>query len=260
LLTGRRVDPATGGHGVGTKGTKSLTTVHQSAGQYVSSVFDLIHNYGMTTAFFSSSPRDSLIANTWGPTYGGYDPYGFDDGRNKIDTLSLAATDRDVVAQAVQQISKRPRHLSVISLSDPYRIGREYGVRSPQFEVAMGTVDTQISQIRRAIKATRAGKHTVLVVVGTTGVTRKHYLDNQWPGNYRIPVIVTGPGVTPADLYAINPDRTNPGRRQADYAGTPQPIRNLDLSNLLTQLLSLPAIPGTQANTDQSLSLVRDLD
>ena len=56
LLSGRRVFPKGGGHGVG-KGKSLPSTVHASAGQYVSSIFDLAHNTSHRTTMSSPPAR-----------------------------------------------------------------------------------------------------------------------------------------------------------------------------------------------------------
>lgn len=59
-----------------------------------------------------------------------------------------------------------------------------------------------------------------------------------------------------ADLYRLNPDRRWPADRRPGYAG-PQPVRNADLANLTTDLLRLPAVPGSLLNRHQNLDVGR---
>ena len=49
MLTGRRISASNGGHGV-TFNSDNGKTVHQAAGHYVASVFDVVHDNGGSTA------------------------------------------------------------------------------------------------------------------------------------------------------------------------------------------------------------------
>jgi hypothetical protein len=64
-----------------------------------------------------------------------------------------------------------------------------------------------------------------------------------------VPFLVSGVGVARgANLYALNPTRANPGTGRPPYSG-PQPVRNLDLADLVERLLGLPVVPGGVAGT-----------
>ena len=69
---------------------------------------------------------------------------------------------------------------------------------------------------------------------------------------YRIPFVVWGRGIRPADLYDLNPDYADPGADQPAYDG-PQPVRNGDLANLATDLLGLGPVPGSELGASQDL-------
>ena len=70
--------------------------------------------------------------------------------------------------------------------------------------------------------------------------------------NYRIPFVVWGRGIRPADLYELNPDYADPGTGRPAYGG-PQPVRNGDLANLVTELLGLGPVPGSELDAGQDL-------
>ena len=73
--------------------------------------------------------------------------------------------------------------------------------------------------------------------------------------DYRVPFVVWGAGVDPGtDLYALNPDYADPGRARATYAGA-QPVRNGDVANLALDLLGLPAVPGSEHDVAQDLDV-----
>ena len=69
MLTGRRIDASRGGHGV-TYNTDigRSRTVHSSAGEYVSSVFDVVHDHGGRTALFATKTKFALYQRTWNST------------------------------------------------------------------------------------------------------------------------------------------------------------------------------------------------
>jgi hypothetical protein len=64
--------------------------------------------------------------------------------------------------------------------------------------------------------------------------------------------VVWGPGVTADDLYDLNPDYADPGRKRTTYAGA-QPVRNGDVANLATDLLGLTKVPGSELDAGQDL-------
>ena len=87
---------------------------------------------------------------------------------------------------------------------------------------------------------------------GMPGATT--HTDRELPENYTIPFLVWGPGITPGDLYDLNPDYRDPGDGRPGYAG-PQPVRNGDVANLVTDLLGLDPVPGSQFDAEQDLDV-----
>ena len=87
MLTGRRVDDEHGGHGY-TGNFDNGSTVHQAAGHYVASAFDVVHDHGDSTALFASKRKFDLYERTWN-THGRPDPIGRNDGRAKIDRFTI---------------------------------------------------------------------------------------------------------------------------------------------------------------------------
>ena len=68
--------------------------------------------------------------------------------------------------------------------------------------------------------------------------------------------MVWGRGVARgADLYDLNAGtRARPASSRPTYAGR-QPIRNMEVANLTADLLDLPTVPGSIADTAQNLSV-----
>ena len=72
--------------------------------------------------------------------------------------------------------------------------------------------------------------------------------------DYRVPFLVTGPGVPAgSDLYALNPQLSKPGRVRVGYDGA-QPVRNAFVANLVTKALGMPPVTGSTLDSDQSFT------
>jgi hypothetical protein len=127
MLTGRRVKASVGGHGV--KGDRDTGgTVQSTAGRYTSSVFDLVHNSGRSTALFSSSPRMGMVDRSWDGVNGGTDPYGLDDGRDKIDDFVSTTDDHELVDRLVAMLGSTPRTFTLAQLSELDDAGQDLNV------------------------------------------------------------------------------------------------------------------------------------
>ena len=98
MLTGRRVDRRAGGHGV-TFNEDNCGTVHQTAGGYVASIFDVVHDHGGSTALYATKPKFQFYVRSWNAN-GAPDRVGSDDGRAKIDNVALERDD-DEAAEAL---------------------------------------------------------------------------------------------------------------------------------------------------------------
>ena len=251
ILTGRRVFPKAGGHGVGSK-PKLPSTVHESAGQYVSSIFDLAHNTSRRTSFVSSRPQTKLVRESWNRRSGGKDPYGKDDGTAKFDQVKTMRDDAAAVAWWREKMASSPAALSVIELSGPAQAGAADGWTGDAYQKAVRKLSRRVAAIRRGIDRQAEMKGTTLLVVtGTSGAQKTKGSSRTWVESYRVPMWVTGPGVPAgADLYSLNPSLLYPGKDQVSYSGT-QPLRVGDLANLVTRTLGLPPVPGSTQDVDQ---------
>ena len=251
LLTGRRVYPKAGGHGVGSKSTLPKT-VHESAGQYVSSVFDLAHNLSRRTSFVSSRPQSKLVRESWNKRSGGKDPYGIDDGTAKFDQVKTLRDDAAVVSWWRDKMAKSPASISVVELSGAVSAGAKDGWTSDAYQKAVKKVSRRVAAIRRGIDRQPEMKGTTLLVVtGTSGAQKTKGSSRTWVESYRVPMFVTGPGVpAAADLYGLNPSLVYPGKDQPGYSGA-QPLRVGILANLINRTLGLPPIPGSTHDPEQ---------
>ena len=255
LLTGRRVYPKAGGHGVGSKSTLPKT-VHESAGQYVSSIYDLAHNTSQRTSFVSSRPQSKLVRESWNKRSGGKDPYGIDDGTAKFDQVKTLRDDAAAVSWWKDKTASSPASLSVIELSGAAAAGAQDGYTSDAYQKAVKKVSRRVAAIRRGIeRQAEMNGTTLLVVTGTSGAQKTKGSSRKWVESYRVPMFVTGPGVPAgADLYGLNPSLAYPGKEQVGYSG-PQPLRVGDLANLVTRTLGLPPIPGSTQDTTQQFQV-----
>ena len=257
ILTGRPVDPAEGGTGIGWHGSSSRGPLAVSAGHYVSSMFDVVHNYGRSTAFYASRDDADLLASSWNAANGAADRFGLDDGRSKIGRYVRSDGDGGTVSALVSRLATQPAKLTVAQLVRPRTVGLRSGFRSDEYAAAVATTDRLIGRVRAAIADNpRLNGHTLLVVTANRGGSGKDARPRTLPAVYRVPLLVTGPGVLAGgDLYAMNPAFTDPRGSNPDYA-TGGPIRNGLVANLVTKMLGLPPVPGSRLGRSQVLSVL----
>jgi hypothetical protein len=257
MLTGRPIDPARGGTGIGWHGSSPRGPLTLTAGHYVSSMFDVVHNYGRSTAFYTSRANADLLASSWNSSNGAADRFGLNDGRNKIGRYIRTDRDGDTVASLVSKLATRPAKLTVAQLVNLRSVGKRYGFRSDEYVAALTRTDRLIGRIQTAIAENRRlDGHTLLIVTANRGGSGKDARSTTVPAIYRVPMLVTGPGVLAGgDLYAMNPAYTNPRGGNPGYS-TGRPIRNGLVANLVTKMLGLPPVPGSRLGRAQDLTVL----
>jgi hypothetical protein len=256
MLTGRSA-AGPGGHGMLTDGDPG-GTVHRLAGGYVASVFDVVHDHGGRTALLTAKNKLALFDRTWSGRHGRPDRDGADDGRDKIDRF-LVADERRLVADLERSLADRPATLSILHLAQPDRVGHEQGYLGAAYLDAVRAADTLVGRVVAAIENDPALRgSTAVVLTSDHGGVGTGHGDPARRDNFRVPFIVWGPGVARgADLYDLNRDRrADPGTARTGYAG-PQPVRNAEVANLVTDLLDLPQVPDSQFNRDPQLQVSR---
>jgi Big-like domain-containing protein/type I phosphodiesterase/nucleotide pyrophosphatase len=254
VMTGRPVS-GTSGHQV-TFNDDNGSTLAATAGSYIAGVFDTIHDRGGSTALYSGAPKLDFLDRSWNGTNGALDTIGVDNGRDKIDTYLRGAGSVTTPA-LLNQLGSDPKAFNFIHLASTDSVGHQYGFMSAQYLDAVKEVDAHIGQILDAVAGdpTLAGNTVVIVSADHGGLGLTHE-DPTAIANYRIPFFVWGEGVAAgADLYALNPDRADPGSTQPAYTVAVQPIRNADSADLVTELLGLGPVPGSTINADQSLDI-----
>jgi len=235
MMTGRRIDAAKGGHGVTWDHHRPGSTVQRAAGHGVASVFSTVHASGGSTALYSTKSKFSLFERSW--------PRG-------IDTFTVRKDQRRLVGLARADLTDGAPAFTFLHVSLPDRFGHEYGGMSERYLDAVHRTDTQLGTIVSALE----GADVVVVLTADHGFatgSTSHSVRRDIE-NYRIPFVVWGPGVEAGDLYAMNPDRTDPGTRRPSYAGS-QPVRNGDVADLATGLLGLAAVTGSTIGADDPL-------
>jgi hypothetical protein len=220
-------------------------------------MFDVVHNYGRSTAFYSSRQDVDLLASSWNATNGAADRFGLDNGRNKIGRYVRMTRDQDLVSALVSKLGSRPAKLTVAQLARLRVVGARSGFRSKEYAAALTATDRLVGHVRAAIAANpKLDGHTLLIVTANRGGSGSHARGTTVPAVYRVPLLVTGPGVLAGgDLYAMNPENTNPGGTNPGY-GSGGPIRTALIANLVTKMLGLPRVPGSRLGRAQDLTVL----
>ncbi len=244
MLTGRRVTPAKAGHGVDWDDTWDRT-VHAAAGRYLSSVYDLVHNYAYRTALVT---RDNLrlVDRSWDADNGGRDPYGVDNGRDKIADYVGDRNDAGAMSDLLGRLGgKKPPTLSFLHLSATHRVGVREGFTSADYDASVAQADARLGQLLASIEdsPTLAGR-TLVVVTSDHGGSQTLGKNTRALPNIRVPFLAWGPGVAVgADLYDLNPHLKDPAGLWKGYGGR-QPVRTAHVAAVVTKALGLPPVPG----------------
>ncbi|WP_224747999.1 alkaline phosphatase family protein [Nocardioides cavernae] len=244
MVTGRRIEAVTGGHGVTWNDDRRRpATVQAAAGQRVESVFTQVSAAGGSTALFASKTKFSLWKRSW--------PLSIDTTRIQLDNTRLARSVR-------RDLRDNERAFRFVHLSLPDAAGHEYGFMSPRYLRAVQQVDALVGSIVDAVRDdTELVGRTAIILTSDHGGLGASHSDARRLANFRVAFMVAGPGVPAgADLYELNADDyRDPGKRRTTYSQSPQPVRNGDLANLTLDLLDLPAVPGSEHNSNLDLDV-----
>lgn len=239
MVSGRRIAAGSGGHGVTWNTHRSGTTVQDAAGHGVSSVFSTVRAGGGRTTLFSTKSKLTLFSRSW--------PITKTIIRSEDDTTLTRLFRTDILGNT--------RAFAFLHLGLADQIGHSHGWMSATYLRAVVRLDALVGSVMATIRGTdRLRRSTVLVLTSDHGGipgTRSHE-DETRLDNHRVPFVVWGPGVDHASLYALNPDRLDPGTGRPGFSGR-QPVRNGDLANLATRILGLGPVPGSLWNADQRL-------
>ncbi|HRI97557.1 MAG TPA: alkaline phosphatase family protein, partial [Nocardioides sp.] len=240
MLTGRRIDPDQGGHGVTWNDEIPGSTVPGPDGDGVESVFDVVHDAGGTTALFAGKTKFATFERSW---------------PDSIDEFEIDGNAGALVDDTIASLTADKRRFTFLHIELPDVLGHATGWLSPAYLVAVQDTDQLLGEILDAVDSTpRLSKRLVVILTadhgGPAGEKQHDAADNA--ANYTIPFVVWGRGIESTDLYDLNPDYANPGDEQPSYGGA-QPIRNADVANLATDVLGLGPVPGSEFDAQQDL-------
>ncbi len=255
-LTGRFVG-GPDGHGVTFNNDIPGETIHLTAGEYVASVFDVVHDNGGRTVFYTGKEKFLFLDRSWGIA-GAPDVTGPDDGTDKIDVFVRDDPTETADAFVADLVAGGGDTFGFFHIREPDSAGHTYNWGSAGYEEGVRDADLTLGQLLDALDAAGVlSQTTIIVTVDHGGPTGENLHDAPADDDtYTVPFIVWGQGVQPgADLYGLNTtSRTDPGADQVNENG-PQPIRGHDAGNLALDLLGLPAIPGSTVNAAQDLAV-----
>jgi predicted AlkP superfamily pyrophosphatase or phosphodiesterase len=254
MLTGRRIDDGNGGHGI-TFNSDTGSTVHRAADRYVASMFDVVHDRGGSTAVFTAKKKFALYQRTWNG-HGAQDRVGKNHGRAKIDRFTVDTNNTRLVGKLRGDLRRSPRELTFLHLSLPDQAGHAHGFMGKRYLTAVRQTDRLLGQILDTIDGRAAlRRHTLVVLTADHGGSGGTHGTNSRLANYRVPFMAWGPGVAAGrNLYRLNSTYRSPGSARTSYSGK-QPIRNGDMANLVTDVLDLPRVPGSQFNRRRTLNV-----
>ena len=239
MMTGRRIAAAKGGHGVTWDDDRPSMTVQKAAGHGVASIFSVVHADGGTTALYTTKEKFGLFERSW--------PRG-------IDTFTEDENQKRLVSLARADLRDGAPTFTFLHVSLPDRTGHAYGGMSARYLGAVKRTDAQLGTILDVL----AGSSVTVILTadhgfktGATEHSARRDLEN-----YRIPFLTWGAGVDHGDLDELNPGFRDPGTARPSYAGR-QPVRNGDVANLAASLLGLDAVPGSDIDSDLSLTAAR---
>ena len=255
-LTGRHVGGADGHGWTGNEDVKPYVTLHNTRGEYVASAFDVVHDAGLRTAAYVSKSKFSLFDVTYNELHGAPDANGADNGPDKIDSFVFNGDTSLLVDQLLADFASDPAAYTFLHLRDPDAVGHgatwDLTPGSPYLGAVM-RVDRFVGRILNATQdeSRPGGLATVVLTSDHGGFGYDHH--DERPENYTIGFYIWGAGVTSSDLYALNPNREDPGTANVPREAPRPPIRNGDAANLVTSLLGLGTVPGSTIGADSPL-------
>ena len=240
-------------------------TLHLFKVSYVTSVFDVAHDFGLSTALYANKEKFSVFDRSWNEINGAKDRTGADDGRDKIDTYFFDADMATIANAFVVDIARSNYHYAFLHLREPDSTGHASTwdlTPGSDYLKAVVDVDAVLGDILKLVETDPELLGTTAIILtsdhggelGTTFHVLKPKAGLIESGI--VPFYVWGPGVAAgADLYALSPTtRQDPGTGIPPFSDPLQPIRNGDAANLVLDLLSLPPIRGSTINAAQDLA------
>ncbi|MEO7317800.1 MAG: alkaline phosphatase family protein [Chthoniobacteraceae bacterium] len=272
MLTGRPVDtqggvPLSATHGVTSDAPGVTSTIHVypatdgvNSGPYKTSIFDMVHDRGLSTALYLGKDRLAIATRSWNATNGAADFTGVNNGKNKVDFFQQveasgnAAATPGMLTNFVTSIQNTTlRNFTFFHFADTDYAGHSSGWTTTVgggYRNGMLTMDGWLGQILDAIQNNAAlmGKVAILLTADHGGGTPSNH-HNVVPlnvTNYTIPFFLSAPGVPAnSNIYSFLANRVNPGSANINYTAAAQPMRNGDIANLAATLLGVPFVTGS---------------
>ena len=237
-------------------------TIHQVKGKYVPGIFDVTHEHGLRSAFFSAKSKFMLYIKSYGAKGMDRQPNVDYEGKYLIDAYRLIDSNDDaVVGSFLKKLSAAQTAFLFLHVVGVDKAGHAYTwnlIPGSEYMNAVKKVDGLLGKILQAIRSNKKlADSTAIIITADHGGIGNAHRDSKDKRNYTIPFLVWGKAVAQgADLYRLNPKtRKDPGKVAVPYDVPGQPIRNGDAANLALSLLGLPAIPGSTINSHQDLNV-----
>ena len=242
MVTGRRIEAATGGHGVTWNDDRPTpSTVQAAAGHEVASVFTAVDAAGGSAALFAAKTKFSLWERSW---------------PDAIDRATIDLDNDVLVSQLIADLDT-DRDFRFLHISLPDNAGHDHGWMSRPYLRAVRRSDALVGRVVRAVSADparRAG--TTILLTSDHGGRGSSHSDATVLDDYRVVFMARGAGVDRGvDLYAINAAYKDPGTRRTGYGASRQPVRNGAVANLALDLLDLTAVEGSEFDAAMDLRL-----
>lgn len=272
MLTGRPVEqaaafPPGSFHGwtmndVPQKGA-TLHNTGNPAAKYIASVFDVVHDAGLSTALYATKDKFVIYDQSYTSSTGAANVHG----RDKIDAYFFEDDGPPNYSEGMNRrflTDMAAKHFTYafVHYRDCDSAGHGFGWGSPEYLQAVSSVDRYLAEVLAMVESDPVlkGNTTVIATSDHGGVGTNHG-ESELAVNYTIPVFVWGAGAGRGDLYAFNvATRTEPGESRPEYTLDHQPIRNGDTGNLALKLLGLGPIPGSVINSHQNLRIASSAD
>ncbi|WP_235737956.1 alkaline phosphatase family protein [Nocardioides alcanivorans] len=253
IVTGRPAKKAGGGHGI--KKEKVKKTVHQKAGGYVPSIFDVAHDNGRSTSAFTMDAQFNKTLNSWNAGNGARDTQGLDNGRQKFSVRKAKAKPAKVVTAARKRLKSSPDSLTFVHLTAPDQAGHSSGFASKKWRKSVAAADKQVGRLLKLVaNQSHLRGSTLVVLTSANGGHKKAHSNGSDRQNHTVPFFLWGPGLgMPAgsDLFALNPHLKKSADQVPNGVAT---VRNASLANVVLTALRLPSVTGSAFGWAQHVS------
>lgn len=243
MITGRGVQGSKGHNFIDNRSVG--LSIHANKGEYVTSVFDVVKDHGLSTALFASKLKFKVFINSYADTSG-------PRRSSRIDHYSLTDLEDEVtLGYLIKQLRDKPPVFSFVHFAQLDDAGHWAGWDLDQNSLYMMTVqqiDRNIGKILETIdrEPFLAGRTVIVLTSDHGGMGTDHDAVTKHE-NFRIPLLIWGKGVARGkDLYKMNNDiRQDPGQNRIACGKGKQPIRNGDAANIVCAVLGLTFVPGS---------------